>query len=97
MTVPVIALGGKGVISVTSNVHPREFADMASAALHGDFDTAAAMQREFIQVLELMFCEVNPIPVKAILKHIGYDCGGTRLPLTNISTENLRRIQTVYQ
>ena len=97
MTVPVIALGGKGVISVTSNVHPREFADMASAALGGDFDTAAAMQREFIQVLELMFCEVNPIPVKEILKHIGYDCGGTRLPLTNISTENLRRIQTVYQ
>ena len=97
MTVPVIALGGKGVISVTSNVHPREFADMANAALHGDFDTAAAMQREFIQVLELMFCEVNPIPVKAILKHIGYDCGGTRLPLTNLSTENLRRIQTFYQ
>ena len=95
LTVPVIAMGGKGVISVTSNVAPVQVQAMARAALDGDLDTAAALQLRLQELNELMFCEVNPIPVKAAMKRIGYDCGGCRLPLTPLSPENQRRLETV--
>ena len=93
LTVPVIALGGQGVISVTSNVYPEEMAAMADAALGGDFDTAADLQQKMQNFINLMFCEVNPIPVKAAMKCIGYDCGGCRLPLTTLSKENEQNIK----
>ena len=93
LTVPVIALGGQGVISVTSNVYPEEMAAMADAALGGDFDTATDLQQKLQSFINLMFCEVNPIPVKAAMKCIGYDCGGCRLPLTTLSKENEQNIK----
>ena len=91
--VPVISLGGMGVISVLSNVLPIETRAMASAALDGDFDTAAALQCQLQPLIELLFCEVNPIPVKAAMKLIGYDCGGCRLPLTALSKENQKKLE----
>ena len=94
MIVPVMSLGGKGVISVLSNVCPVETAAMAEAALAGDFDTAAALQCDLMPLIELLFCEVNPIPVKAAMKLIGYNCGGCRLPLTDLSPENMRKLQS---
>ncbi len=97
MTVPIISLGGQGVISVGSNVMPEEFQAMTSAALDGDFDTAAALQCTLSKLSELLFCEVNPIPVKAAMKLIGYDCGGCRLPLTALSAENQKKLQTFFQ
>ena len=72
--VPVIALGGQGVISVLSNVMPVETQAMAEAALSGDFDTASELQTQLMPIIELLFSEVNPIPVKAAMKFIGYDC-----------------------
>ena len=92
MTVPIISLGGKGVISVLSNVYPKETVLMTEAALNGDFTTAAFLQTQFQPLIELLFCEVNPIPVKAVMKKIGYDCGGCRLPLTALSKENQNKI-----
>ena len=89
---PVMALGGKGVISVLSNVLPIQTQAMAKAALDGDFDTASSLQMELQPLIELLFCEVNPIPVKAAMKLLGYDCGGCRLPLTNLSEENRRKL-----
>lgn len=83
--VAVMALGGQGVISVLSNVAPVETQAMAKAALDGDFDTASSLQLELLPLIQLLFCEVNPIPVKAAMKLIGYDCGDCRLPLTPIS------------
>ena len=77
-----MALGGAGVISVVSNVLPVEAQAMARAALDGDFDTAADLQLKLLPLIELLFREVNPIPVKAAMKYIGYDCGQCRLPLT---------------
>jgi 4-hydroxy-tetrahydrodipicolinate synthase len=97
MTVPVMALGGKGVISVASNVFPREFAAMTASALTDDFTAAAKLQWSLVDVVELMFCEVNPIPVKAMLKQVGFDCGSTRLPLTQLSAANLKRIEAYFQ
>lgn len=91
----VMALGGVGVISVLSNVLPQETQSLARAALDGDFDTAADLQVKLLPLIELLFCEVNPIPVKAAMKLIGFDCGECRLPLTPISQENMKRLKAV--
>ncbi len=93
--VAVMSLGGAGVISVLSNVMPLQTQLMAQAALDGDFDTAADLQLAMLPLIELLFCEVNPIPVKAAMKLIGYDCGKCRLPLTPISRENLEKLKSV--
>lgn len=91
----VMALGGLGIISVLANVVPVQTQAMANAALDGDFDTAADLQIKLLPLIELLFCEVNPIPVKAAMKLIGYDCGDCRLPLTPISQENLKKLKKV--
>lgn len=89
----VIALGGQGVISVLSNVAPVETQTLAQAALDGDFDTAADLQTRLLPLIEALFSEVNPIPVKAAMKLIGYDCGDCRLPLTPMSRENCEKLK----
>ena len=93
--VPVMALGGSGVISVLSNVAPEKTKAMAGAALDGDFDTAASLQLQLLPLIKALFSEVNPIPVKAALKEIGFDCGGCRLPLTPMGEENFGKLKTV--
>lgn len=95
LIVPAISLGAKGVISVLSNVIPIQTQAMAQAALDGDLDTAAALQQELQPLVELLFCEPNPIPVKAAMRCIGYDCGSPRLPLTELSKENLEKLKKV--
>lgn len=92
MIAPIMALGGQGVISVLSNVLPEETRYLTEAALDGDFDTAAAIQCDLLELIELLFCEVNPIPVKEAMKLIGYDCGGCRLPLTQMTPENKKKL-----
>lgn len=88
-----MALGGDGVISVVSNVLPAETRSMADAALDGDFDTAADLQLRLLPLTEALFREVNPIPVKAAMKLIGYDCGNCRLPLTPAATETVAALK----
>lgn len=87
LTVPVIALGGKGVISVLSNVFPLLTRTMAEAALDGDFDTAASLQIQLQPVVEALFSDVNPIPVKEAMSMLGFDCGCCRLPLGKLPKE----------
>jgi len=94
--VPVISLGGSGVISVLSNVFPHETNTMCHAALNGDFPTAATLQRQFLPAVDLLFCEVNPIPVKAAMKYIGYDCGECRLPLSKLTNEHQAQIANFF-
>lgn len=96
LTVPVISMGGKGVISVASNVIPGEISDMTRAALDGDLDTASDLQCRLTPLLQLLFCEVNPIPVKAAMARIGYDCGPCRLPLTELSPKNAQRMNEFF-
>ena len=84
---PAMSLGAAGVISVLSNVLPVETQTMALAALNGDFDTASALQTELQPLVEALFSDVNPIPVKEAMKLIGYDCGPCRLPLGPLSAE----------
>lgn len=94
--VPVMSMGGQGVISVLSNVLPEQTNAMAQAALAGDFDTAAALQCQLLPLIDLLFCEVNPIPVKAAMELIGYDCGDCRLPLSRLSPENRSRLEAYF-
>ncbi len=91
----VMSLGGSGVISVLSNVLPVETQAMAHAALDGDFDTAADLQIRLLPLIELLFSEVNPIPVKAAMKIIGYDCGECRLPLTAASQGTIKKLKSL--
>jgi 4-hydroxy-tetrahydrodipicolinate synthase len=93
--VPVLSLGGQGVISVLSNVVPEKTQAMAKAALDGDFDTASALQLELLPLTQALFSEVNPIPVKAAMKLIGYDCGPCRLPLTGLTAKNLEDLKKI--
>ena len=93
--VPVMALGGAGVISVLSNVAPEKTKAMVDAALDGDFDTASALQIELLPLIQALFSEVNPIPVKAALRELGFDCGGCRLPLTPMSPEKLDKLKAL--
>lgn len=90
--VAAMALGARGVISVLSNVLPAETQAMAQAALDGDFDTASALQCDMLPLIDALFSEVNPIPVKAAMEMIGYDCGHCRLPLAPISKENAEKL-----
>ena len=93
MTVAAAALGAKGVISVLSNVCPVLTQAMTRAALDGDFDTAAALQIQLQPLVEALFSDVNPIPVKAAMAIIGYDCGDCRLPLGKLSEEKRSRLK----
>ena len=95
MIVPMMSLGAKGVISVLSNVAPKQTQMMCRAALNGDFAAAASLQLEMQPLIEVLFCEVNPIPVKAAMKIIGYDCGECRMPLGPISADNRRRLEKI--
>ena len=94
--VPVIASGGVGVISVLSNIFPEDTIMLAHAALSGDFNTAAILQAEYLPVIDMLFSEVNPIPVKYAMQYIGFDCGPCRLPLGNISKDNKKRIDSLF-
>jgi 4-hydroxy-tetrahydrodipicolinate synthase len=95
MIVPMMSLGAKGVISVLANVLPAETQIMCRAALACDFDTAAALQIKFQPLIEALFSEVNPIPVKEAMKIIGFDCGGCRLPLTEASEETKKKLRHI--
>ena len=93
MIVPVMSLGGQGVISVLSNLYPAETNAMAMAAYSGDFETAASLQIEFSKLTQALFSEVNPIPVKAAMRLLGYDCGNCRMPLTPAAAETITCLQ----
>ena len=91
--VPAIALGAKGVISVLSNLLPKETLEMTSAIYDGDLDTALDFHGKLLPVMDALFKEVNPIPVKEAMKLIGYDCGHCRLPLGPVSNDTRNLLQ----
>ena len=96
LTVPVMSLGGLGVISVAANVAPMQVQVMAQAALAGDFDTAGELQCNLMECIDLLFKEVNPIPVKYAMRHIGFDCGNCRLPLSQLTDETAKKIDAYF-
>lgn len=91
--VAAMALGAKGVISVLSNALPSETQTMAQAALAGDFDTASDLQRKMQPLVDVLFSEVNPIPIKAAMGLLGFDCGNCRLPLGSATKGTVEQLQ----
>lgn len=86
--VPIMSLGGLGVISVLSNVAPKYTHDMCQNFFDGKLDEALKMQLKALSLINALFCEVNPIPVKYALNLMGYDFGKPRLPLVELSDKN---------
>ena len=86
--VPLLSLGGKGVISVLSNVAPKETHDMCARYFDGDVKGARDLQLKAIPLIEQLFCEVNPIPVKKAVNLMGMECGGVRMPLTELTPKH---------
>lgn len=86
--IPILALGGSGVISVLSNIAPQETHDMVMEYLEGNREKALEIQLKYLDVIHALFCEVNPIPVKTALNLIGKNAGVMRLPLTEMSEKN---------
>ena len=95
--VPIMSLGGKGVISVLSNVAPRQTHDICEKYLNGDVATATQMQLEAIDLIDALFCEVNPIPVKAALNLMGMEAGTLRLPLTDMEEANVAKLKAAME
>ena len=90
---PILSLGGIGVISVFSNIAPKIFSDMIKNYFSGNLKEATATQLNSIELIDALFCEVNPIPVKAALNLMGYNFGEPRLPLTPISSSNMIKLK----
>ncbi len=91
--IPMMALGGVGVISVLSNVAPRQTHDMCMAALEGDFKKAAKLQVEAVELIDNLFIEVNPIPVKMAMNLQGKNVGTLRMPLTDLEEEHTKTLE----
>ena len=87
--VPLLSLGAKGVISVLSNVAPKETHDICEKFFAGDVKGSCELQLRAIPIIEQLFCEVNPIPVKKAVNLMGMECGGVRMPLTELSPEHV--------
>jgi 4-hydroxy-tetrahydrodipicolinate synthase len=90
--VPVLSLGGKGVISVLSNILPAETSEMCHAYMRGEVEKSRKMQLEYLDLIDALFCEVNPIPVKAAMSAIGYGENYLRLPLTPMEEKNEKKL-----
>lgn len=92
--VPIMSLGGKGVISVLSNVAPKETHDMTRLCLEGDFKSAAALQLKYLDLINALFCEVNPIPAKTAMAEMGFCDVEMRLPLCEMEDATKARLLT---
>lgn len=90
--VPVMSLGGKGVISVLSNLLPRETSQMCHSYLEGNTKASLDMQLKYLPLIDSLFCEVNPIPVKAAMAAMGYCENYLRLPLTEMEDKNQQKL-----
>ncbi len=97
MIVPILSLGGKGVISVLSNVAPKETHDLCQKWFDGDIEGSRELQFKYLELINSLFCEVNPIPVKTAMNMMGYDAGNLRLPLCEMDPANYKRLENAMK
>ncbi len=95
--VPMMSLGAKGVISVVANLAPEIMVQMSHLCLEGKFEDAAALQLKYMDFIDALFVEVNPIPIKAAMNLMGYQVGSLRLPLCDISEKNLALLRKTME
>ncbi len=91
--VPMMALGAKGVISVASNIIPEVMVQMSHLCLKNDFDSASKLQIQYMDLIDSLFCEVNPIPIKTAMNLMGMEAGPLRLPLCEIAEKNMATLR----
>ena len=92
-----MALGAKGVISVLANIAPKLTHDIAQYGLEGDLKKSAELQLEYIDLCNALFCDVNPIPVKAAMSMMGFDVGRCRMPLSPLNEKNTEHLKSVLK
>jgi 4-hydroxy-tetrahydrodipicolinate synthase len=97
LTLPILAVGGKGAISTTSNIAPAEVSELVSAARSGDNARALAIHQRLMPLFDVLFCETNPIPLKAAMALLGWIGDEIRLPLTQLSEANRERLQVTLK
>ena len=95
--VPMMSLGAKGVISVASNIIPEVMVKMTHLCLDNDFASASKLQIEYMDLIDALFCDVNPIPVKEALNLLGMEAGPVRLPLCEMEEKNKARLRAAMQ
>ncbi len=95
--VPLMAMGGLGVISVTANILPNVVSKLCRLCLDGDFKAATKLQLEYLDVTNMLFKEVNPIPIKAAMKLMGMDNGYLRMPLCDMAPENVQLLKKTME
>lgn len=95
--IPLLSLGGKGVISVLANVMPKYTHEMVHKYLNGDVKEACKMQLDVLDLIDALFCEVNPIPVKYALNLMGYNFGKPRMPLIELSDSNKEKLESIMK
>lgn len=95
LTLPIMAMGGLGVISVASNVCPKYVSDMTHYALDGEWEKARKMQLALLPLISALFCEVNPIPIKKAMAIKGYCTSKLRLPLTDLTQNNAEKLAKI--
>lgn len=95
--VPMMSLGAKGVISVAANIVPKTMVEMSHLCLDNDFAAASKLQVEYMDLIDALFIEVNPIPIKAAMDLMGMKAGGLRLPLCDISPAHLETLRASMQ
>ena len=97
LTLPIMSLGGKGVISVAANIAPQPMSEMVDAMLKGDIEKAKELNLRLFPLFEAMFLETNPIPVKRAAELMGLPAGHVRLPLGGLSEENEQKLRKVLE
>ena len=97
ITVPILSVGGSGVISVLANILPKQTHDMVMAYLSGDTAAATAAQLRYLELINSLFLEVNPIPVKAALNMMGWEVGPCRMPLYEMSQGAAQRLRAALE
>lgn len=96
-TLPILSLGGKGVISVFANILPKVMKQICADYLNGNVEASRTTFLKYLELMDALFWDVNPIPIKAAMNFMGFDCGDCRLPLTGMSEEMNDKLHEVLQ
>lgn len=97
LTLPILSLGGKGVISVIANIYPSQMHNLCKSCFNNNFKEARKIHFNNVNLMNLLFCEVNPVPIKSAMNIMGYGVGKCRLPLGDINVYNYRKLNKILK
>lgn len=97
LTLPILSLGGKGVISVIANIYPSQMHNLCKSCFNNNFREARKIHFDNLNLMNLLFCEVNPVPIKSAMNIMEYNVGKCRLPLGDINVDNYRKLNKILK